>query len=82
MLERKGFVTPWQGSRLLKGETDGYFLGGYRLLYRIAAGSFGRVYRADNPATGEVAAVKVLRRKWIGRPAARSNCSSARAGSA
>lgn len=63
-LERKGHLTPWQASKLLKGDTDGYVLGGYRLLYRIAAGSFGRVYRADNPRTGEVVAIKVLRRRW------------------
>jgi serine/threonine protein kinase len=63
-LERKGHLTPWQATKLLKGDTDGYFLGGFRLLYRIAAGSFGRVYRADNPRTGEVVAVKVLRRRW------------------
>jgi eukaryotic-like serine/threonine-protein kinase len=63
-LERKGYLTPWQGSKLLKGDTDGYFLGGYRVLYRIAAGSFGRVYRADNPRTGEIVAIKVLRKRW------------------
>jgi serine/threonine protein kinase len=64
VLERKAYLTPWQGAKLLKGDPDGYFLGGYRLLYRIAAGTFGRVYRADNPHTGEVVAIKVLRRKW------------------
>ncbi len=63
-LERKGYLTPWQASKLVKGDTDGYFLGGYRLLYRIAAGSFGRVYRADNPRTGEIVAIKVLRKRW------------------
>src|SRR4051794_18175226 len=42
-MERKGFITPLQTSRLLKGEVDGYVLGGYRLLYKIASGSFGRV---------------------------------------
>jgi tRNA A-37 threonylcarbamoyl transferase component Bud32/CheY-like chemotaxis protein len=63
-LERKGHLTPWQASKLIKGDTDGYSLGGYRLLYRIAAGSFGRVYRADNPRTGEVVAIKVLRKRW------------------
>ena len=62
--ERKGILTPWQASKLIKGDTDGYFLGGYRLLYRISAGSFGRVYRADNPRTGEVVAIKVLRKRW------------------
>jgi serine/threonine protein kinase len=66
VMERKGYLTPWQASKLLKGETDGYFLGGYRLLYRIAAGTFGRVYRADHPSNGEVVAIKVLRRKWSG----------------
>src|SRR5437868_3271549 len=63
-MERKGYVTPLQTGRLLKQERDGYFLGGYRLLYKIASGSFGRVYRADDPRTGRVVAIKVLRRKW------------------
>lgn len=64
LMERKGYLTPWQGNKLLKGETDGYVLGGYRLLYKIASGSFGRVYRGDDPRTGQVVAVKVLRNKW------------------
>ena len=52
LLERKGYLTPWQTSKLLKGDTDGYLLGGYRLLYKIASGSFGRVFRGDDPRTG------------------------------
>jgi serine/threonine protein kinase len=64
MMERKGVLTPWQGGKLRKGDLDGYFLGGYRLLYKIASGSFGRVYRGDDPRTGQVVAVKVLRNKW------------------
>jgi serine/threonine protein kinase len=64
LMERKGLITPLQSSRLLKGETEGYFLGGYRLLYKIASGSFGRVYRGDDPSTGQVVAIKVLRKKW------------------
>jgi serine/threonine protein kinase len=64
LLERKGHLTPWQSGKLLKGDPDGYFLGGYRILYKIASGSFGRVYRADDPATGTVVAIKILRRKW------------------
>ncbi len=63
-LERLRFLTPWQTSKLLKGETDGYFLGGFRVLYKIASGSFGRVYRADDPQSGRVVAIKVLRRRW------------------
>ena len=64
VLERKGVLTPWQSTKLLKGDTDGYFLGGYRVLYKVASGSFGRVFRAEDPATGRVVAVKVLRRRW------------------
>jgi serine/threonine protein kinase len=64
LMERKRYLSPWQGNKLLKGDTDGYVLGGYRLLYKIASGSFGRVYRGDDPRTGQVVAVKVLRNKW------------------
>jgi CheY-like chemotaxis protein len=64
VLERKGLLTPWQSTKLLKGDTDGYFLGGYRLLYKVASGSFGRVFRAEDPATGRVVAIKILRRRW------------------
>jgi serine/threonine protein kinase len=64
LMERKGFLTPWQGNKLLKGDVDGYVLGGYRLLYKVASGSFGRVYRGDDPRTGQIVAVKVLRNKW------------------
>jgi serine/threonine protein kinase len=64
VLERKGLITPLQSSKLMRGDRDGYFLGGYRLLYKIAAGSFGRVYRGDDPNTGTVVAIKVLRRKF------------------
>ena len=68
LLERKGILTPLQSQKVLKGDRDGYFLGGYRILYRIASGSFGRVYRGDDPRTGQVVAVKVLRRRWTEDP--------------
>ena len=64
VLQRKGYLTPLQSAKLLKQEKDGYFLGGYRLLYKIASGSFGRVYRADDSQAGRIVAIKVLRRKW------------------
>ena len=66
--QRKNLITPWQSGRLMKGETDGYSLGGYRLLYKIASGSFGRVYRSVEPRSGQVVAVKVLRQKWSNDP--------------
>jgi serine/threonine protein kinase len=64
LLERKRYLSSWQGKKLLKGDLEGYFLGGYRILYKIASGSFGRVFRGDDPKTGQVVAVKVLRNKW------------------
>ena len=63
-LERKRYLSSFQGNKLRKGDLDGYFLGGYRILYKIASGSFGRVYRGDDPRTGQVVAIKVLRNKW------------------
>lgn len=68
VLERKGILTPYQSAKLLKADTDGYFLGGYRLLYRISSGSFGRVFRADDPHSGRIVAIKVLRRRWSEDP--------------
>ena len=67
-LERKGWLTPYQSGKLLKGDEDGFTLGGYRLLYKISSGSFGRVFRADDPRAGRVVAIKVLRRRWSENP--------------
>lgn len=67
-MERKAFLTPWQSSKLIRGDEEGFYLGGYRILYKIASGSFGRVFRADNPRTGEVVAIKILRRRWSEDP--------------
>jgi eukaryotic-like serine/threonine-protein kinase len=64
VLERRGFMTNWQSGKVLRGDPDGYFVGGYRVLYKIQSGSFGRVFRAEDPRTGRVVAVKVLRRRW------------------
>lgn len=63
-MERKGHLTPWQTNKLLKGDKEGYFLGNYKLLYKIASGSFGRVFRAEDPRNGVIVAVKVLRNRW------------------
>ncbi len=63
-MERKGHLTPFQSSKLLKNDNEGYFLGGYKILYKVASGSFGRVFRAQDSGTGRVVALKVLRKKW------------------
>src|SRR5262245_58047743 len=64
VLERKGYITNFQTSKLLKGDFDGYFMGGYKILYKVSSGSFGRVFRAEDPHSHRIVAVKVLRRRW------------------
>jgi serine/threonine protein kinase len=63
-LERQGSITRFHTQKLIKGDTHGIVLGGYKILYKIASGSFGRVYRAEDMQTGRVVAVKVLRQRW------------------
>ncbi len=68
VLSRNGLLTSLQVDKLLKGDMNGYFMGSYRLLYKIHSGTFGRVYRADEPSSGRVVAVKVLRQRWTDKP--------------
>jgi eukaryotic-like serine/threonine-protein kinase len=57
-------LTNYQVERLLKGERTGYFFGRYRVLYLVGAGTFARVYRAVHQETGQVVALKVLRKRF------------------
>jgi serine/threonine-protein kinase len=66
MLVRRELMTNYQLERLIKGERSGYFFGDYKVLYFMGAGTFARVYRAVHRETGQVVAVKVLRRKFSG----------------
>jgi eukaryotic-like serine/threonine-protein kinase len=59
---RRGLLTKLQMERLLRGERTGYFYGQYKVLYQVGKGTFARVYRAVHKTTGEVVAVKVLRK--------------------
>ncbi|MGO8753421.1 MAG: protein kinase domain-containing protein [Thermoguttaceae bacterium] len=68
-LVRRDFVTNYQLDRLLKGERDGFFYGDYKVLYLIGTGSFARVFRAVHRDTGQVVAVKVLRKRFSDNPA-------------
>ncbi|MEX0716783.1 MAG: protein kinase [Planctomycetaceae bacterium] len=63
-LLESGDLTSYQVARLKKGSTDGLVLGGCKLLYRNASGSFARVYRGASIADGRMLAVKVLRQRW------------------
>lgn len=68
-LIHQGVLTDFHVTKLQRGDTKGYFFGRYKILYKIASGSFARVYRAIDRTTGETAAVKVLRQRWSSDPA-------------
>ena len=63
-LELKHALTTFQIERIRKGDTDGLVLGGVKLLYRNASGSFARVYRGCAVDDGRMVGVKVLRERW------------------
>ena len=69
-LEQKHYLTPYQFGKLRKGETDGLVLGGYKLMYRNASGSYARVYRACSVVDGRMIGLKILRQRWASDPQA------------
>ncbi len=68
LLLRRELLTNYQAKLLVRGETSGYFYGDYKVLYLIGTGTFARVYRASHRTTGEIVAVKVLRRRFSDDP--------------
>ncbi len=61
-------LTPFQVDSIKKLDTGLLVLGGNKLLYPIASGSFARVFRSENLDTGKTVAVKVLRNRWNNDP--------------
>ena len=62
-------LTPFQADLLRRGETVWLQLGAYQPQYLIASGSFARVFRAIERPSGRTAAVKVMRDRWLEKPA-------------
>jgi eukaryotic-like serine/threonine-protein kinase len=67
-LESRHLLTPYQVSKLQKGESDALVLGNFKLLYRNASGSFARVFRAASLTDGRMVGLKVLRQRWAINP--------------
>ena len=69
-LEARGVLTSYQVARIQKGEWDDLVLGHFKLMYRNAAGSFARVFRAVDLRNGKMVGLKVLRQRWTKDPSA------------
>jgi eukaryotic-like serine/threonine-protein kinase len=67
-LLRKEYLTNYQVECLTRGDKSGYFYDKFKVLYQVGQGTFARVYRAVNTDTGEVRALKVLRRRYSTQP--------------
>jgi tRNA A-37 threonylcarbamoyl transferase component Bud32 len=74
-LQRRQYLTNWQADKLTKALRDAandggrgddiiFFCGDYKLLYLAGTGTFSRVYRATTMATGDIVAIKLLRRRF------------------
>ncbi len=68
VLLEQNVLTPFQVDSINKLDTGLLILGGHKLLYPIASGSFARVFRSENLETGQIVAVKVLRNRWNNDP--------------
>jgi len=69
-LIQRGWLTPYQGNRLLQGRGAELRLGSYVLLERLGEGAMGAVFKAKNWKLGQVVALKVIRKERVDNPAA------------
>lgn len=58
-------LTGWQAARLLKGQTDGFFLGAYKLRAPLGRGGMGVVYLAEHTRMRRLVAIKVLLDEFV-----------------
>src|SRR5690349_14185825 len=64
LLLGRDLLTYFQIEHLLAEDRDSFFYGDYKILYLVGTGTFARVYRAVNPSTGQIVAVKALRKRF------------------
>lgn len=69
-LIRRDWLTPYQVNQILQGRHDQLILGNYRLRERIGEGAMGQVFKAWNPRTLRVVAVKTILKELVNSPKA------------
>ena len=62
-LVKSGTITPWQATRLLSGETQGYRFGNHVLEDRAGSTPLARIYKAKDTQTGADARIIAFRRR-------------------
>ncbi|QDU63469.1 Serine/threonine-protein kinase PrkC [Planctomycetes bacterium Pan216] len=65
-LTNKSLLSNFQVAKLLRGDTTGFFAGRFKILYLLASGTFGHVFRGVDPQTGDAVAIKILRENLAG----------------
>ena len=60
LLTVAGLITPWQRDKLLEGKNRGFFLGRFKILGQLGAGSMGAVYLAEHTVMRHRVAIKVM----------------------
>lgn len=55
-----GLITPWHRDKLLEGKNRGFFLGRFKILGQLGAGSMGAVYLAEHTVMRHRVAIKVM----------------------
>ena len=64
LLLGRDLLTYFQIEHIIAGDRDSFFYGQYKILYLVGTGTFARVYRSVDPETGQVVAVKALRKRF------------------
>jgi serine/threonine-protein kinase len=64
-LIRRDWLTPYQVNQIFQGKQDQLIFGNYRLRERLGEGAMGQVFKAWNPRTLRVVAVKTLHKDLV-----------------
>jgi eukaryotic-like serine/threonine-protein kinase len=60
LLVERGLLTRFQAEMIIRGRTDGFILGQYRILDQLGRGGMGRVFKAEHQTMNRLVALKVL----------------------